>query len=191
MKEKLQQIGSRFAKIRLPKVKLPKLKLFSVLSRLDRYLMKKFIGTYIFSIILIISVAIVFDFNENLAKFSTYGAPWKAIIFDYYANFVPYFANLFSPLFVFISVIFFTSKLAGNSEIIAMLAAGVSFKQLLKPYIISAALIAVVNFYLGSYGNHRLYPAIRQQLEDRLWLLARQVREQEARQSHDGLYHPL
>ena len=75
MKEKLQQIGSRFAKIRLPKVKLPKLKLFSVLSRLDRYLMKKFIGTYIFSIILIISVAIVFDFNENLAKFSTYGAP--------------------------------------------------------------------------------------------------------------------
>lgn len=151
MKEKLQLIGSRFAKIRLPKVKLPKLKLFSVLSRLDRYLMKKFIGTYIFSIILIISVAIVFDFNENLAKFSTYGAPWKAIIFDYYANFVPYFANLFSPLFVFISVIFFTSKLAGNSEIIAMLAAGVSFKQLLKPYIISAALIAVVNFYLGSY----------------------------------------
>ena len=151
MKEKLQQIRSRFAKIRLPKVKLPKLKLFSVLSRLDRYLMKKFIGTYIFSIILIISVAIVFDFNENLAKFSTYGAPWKAIIFDYYANFVPYFANLFSPLFVFISVIFFTSKLAGNSEIIAMLAAGVSFKQLLKPYIISAALIAVVNFYLGSY----------------------------------------
>ena len=151
MKEKLQQIGSRFAKIRLPKVKLPKLKLFNVLSRLDRYLMKKFIGTYIFSIILIISVAIVFDFNENLAKFSTYGAPWKAIIFDYYANFVPYFANLFSPLFVFISVIFFTSKLAGNSEIIAMLAAGVSFKQLLKPYIISAALIAVVNFYLGSY----------------------------------------
>ena len=151
MKEKLQQIGSRFAKIRLPKVELPKLKLFSVLSRLDRYLMKKFIGTYIFSIILIISVAIVFDFNENLAKFSTYGAPWKAIIFDYYANFVPYFANLFSPLFVFISVIFFTSKLAGNSEIIAMLAAGVSFKQLLKPYIISAALIAVVNFYLGSY----------------------------------------
>lgn len=122
-----------------------------LLTRLDRYIMKKFIGTYIFSIVLIISVAIVFDFNENLAKFSTYGAPWKAIIFDYYANFVPYFANLFSPLFVFIAVIFFTSKLAGNSEIIAMLAAGVSFKRLLRPYLISAALIAVVNFYLGSY----------------------------------------
>ena len=121
------------------------------LTRLDRYIITKFIGTYVYSILLIISISIVFDFNENLSKFSTYGAPAKAIIFDYYANFVPYFANLFSPLFVFISVIFFTSKLAGNSEIIAMLAAGVSFKRLLRPYLFSAALIAAVNFYLGAY----------------------------------------
>ena len=104
-----------------------------LLSRLDRYIIAKFIGTYIYSIILIISIAIVFDVNENLSKFSTYGAPLKAIVFDYYANFVPYFSNLFSPLFVFIAVIFFTSKLAGNSEIIAMLAAGVSFKRLMRP----------------------------------------------------------
>ena len=124
---------------------------FRYLSRLDRYLIAKFIGTYIFAIILIISISIVFDVNENLAKFSTYGAPLKAIVFDYYANFIPYFANLFSPLFVFIAVIFFTSKLAGNSEIIAMLAAGVSFQRLLRPYMISAALIAAVNFYLGGY----------------------------------------
>ena len=124
---------------------------FRYLSRLDRYLIAKFIGTYIFAIILIISISIVFDVNENLDKFSKYGAPLKAIVFDYYANFVPYFANLFSPLFVFIAVIFFTSKLAGNSEIIAMLAAGVSFKRLLRPYMISAALIAAVNFYLGGY----------------------------------------
>ena len=122
-----------------------------LLSRLDRYIIAKFIGTYIYSIILIISIAIVFDVNENLSKFSTYGAPLKAIVFDYYANFVPYFANLFSPLFVFIAVIFFTSKLAGNSEIIAMLAAGVSFKRLMRPYLLSAALIALVNYYLGAY----------------------------------------
>ena len=122
-----------------------------LLSRLDRYIIAKFIGTYIYSIILIISIAIVFDVNENLSKFSTYGAPLKAIVFDYYANFVPYFANLFSPLFVFIAVIFFTSKLAGNSEIIAMLAAGVSFKRLTRPYLLSAALIALVNYYLGAY----------------------------------------
>jgi len=121
------------------------------LTRLDRYIITKFIGTYIYSIILIISIAIVFDVNENLSKFSTYGAPLKAIAFDYYANFVPYFANLFSPLFVFIAVIFFTSKLAGNSEIIAMLAAGVSFKRLMRPYFLSAALIALVNYYLGAY----------------------------------------
>jgi len=124
---------------------------FHYLKRLDKYIIAKFIGTYIYSILLIISISIVFDINENLAKFSAYGAPLKAIVFDYYANFVPYFANLFSPLFVFIAVIFFTSKLAGNSEIIAMLAAGVSFKRLLRPYIISAALIAAVNFYLGAY----------------------------------------
>ena len=121
------------------------------ISRLDRYIIAKFIGTYIYSIILIISISIVFDVNENLAKFSTYGAPLKAIVFDYYANFVPYFSNLFSPLFVFIAVIFFTSKLAGNSEVIAMLAAGVSFKRLMRPYMLSAALIALVNLYLGAY----------------------------------------
>lgn len=135
-------------------------------SRLDRYITVKFIGTYIYSILLIISISIVFDVNENLAKFSTYGAPLKAIVFDYYANFVPYFANLFSPLFVFIAVIFFTSKLASNSEIIAMLAAGVSFKRLLRPYMISAAIIALLNFYLGSYviphGN-----VVRQDFETR------------------------
>jgi len=118
---------------------------------MDWYIIKKFIGTYIYSIALIISISIVFDVNENLAKFATYHAPLRAIVFDYYMNFVPYFANLFSPLFVFIAVIFFTSKLAGNSEIIAMLACGMSFKRLLRPYLISAALIAVLNFYLGAY----------------------------------------
>ena len=123
---------------------------FHYLKRLDRYIITKFIGTYIYSIILIISISIVFDINENLAKFTTNHAPLRAIVFDYYANFIPYFSNLFSPLFVFIAVIFFTSKLAGNSEIIAMLAAGTSFKRLMRPYMISAALIAMLNFYLGS-----------------------------------------
>jgi len=123
---------------------------FHYLKRLDRYIITKFIGTYIYSIILIISISIVFDVNENLAKFTTNHAPLRAIVFDYYANFIPYFSNLFSPLFVFIAVIFFTSKLAGNSEIIAMLAAGTSFKRLMRPYMISAALIAMLNFYLGS-----------------------------------------
>ena len=121
------------------------------LSILDWYIIRKFIGTYFFAILLIISISIVFDVNENLAKFSQYHAPLKAIVFDYYANFVPYFANLFSPLFVFIPVIFFTSKLAGNSEIIAMLAAGMSFRRLMRPYMISCVLISALTFYLGAY----------------------------------------
>ena len=128
-----------------------KAKKLSFLKRMDTYIIRKFIGTYVYSIVLIISISIVFDVNENLAKFTTNHAPLEAIVFDYYANFVPYFANLFSPLFVFIAVIFFTSKLAGNSEIIAMLACGMSFKRLLRPYLISAALIAALNFYLGAY----------------------------------------
>ena len=121
------------------------------IKRLDWYIIKKFIGTYFFSIILIISIAIVFDVNEHLAKFTQYHAPLKAIVFDYYANFIPYFANLFSPLFVFISVIFFTSKLAGNSEIIAMLAAGVSFKRLMRPYMMSCVFISLLSYYLSAY----------------------------------------
>ena len=124
---------------------------FRYLKILDWYIIKKFIGTYFYSIALIISISIVFDVNENLAKFTQYHAPLKAIVFDYYMNFVPYFANLFSPLFVFIAVIFFTSKLAGNSEIISMLAAGVCFKRLMRPYMVSAALISIMTFYLGSY----------------------------------------
>ena len=120
-------------------------------GRLDRYIIGKFIGTYFFAILLIISISIVFDVNENLSKFTEYHAPLKAIVFDYYANFVPYFANLFSPLFVFIAVIFFTSKMAGNSEIIAIMAAGVSFKRLMRPYMFSCVLISIMSYYLSAY----------------------------------------
>ena len=121
------------------------------LKILDWYIIKKFIGTYFYAIALIISISIVFDVNENLAKFTQYHAPLKAVVFDYYMNFVPYFANLFSPLFVFIAVIFFTSKMAGNSEIIAIMAAGVSFKRLMRPYMFSCILISIMSYYLSAY----------------------------------------
>ena len=123
----------------------------TVIGRLDRYIIGKFIGTYFFSILLIISISVVVDFNENLNKFEQYHTPWKALVFDYYANFIPYFANLFSPLFVFIAVIFFTSKMAGNSEIISIMAAGVSFKRLMKPYMISCVFISLLNYTLSAY----------------------------------------
>ena len=121
------------------------------ITKLDWYIIRKFIGTYFFSIALIITISIVYDVNENLAKFTQYHAPLKAIVFDYYFNFAPYLANLFSALFVFISVIYFTSKLAGNSEFIAMLAAGISFKRLLRPYMISCAFLSLLSYYLSAY----------------------------------------
>ena len=121
------------------------------IRRIDRYIIVKFLGTYFFSIALIISIAVVFDINEHIDKFITNKAPVEAIIFDYYLNFIPYFSNLFSPLFVFIAVIFFTSKLAENSEIIAMMSTGMSFRRLLRPYMISAAIIATITFSLGAY----------------------------------------
>ena len=121
------------------------------IKRLDWYIIKKFVGYYFFSIALIITIAIVFDFNDNLSKFTEYHAPARAIIFDYYANFVPYFANLFSALFVFVAVIMFTSKLVGNSEIIAMLASGVSFKRLLRPYMITCVLLSALSYTLSAY----------------------------------------
>lgn len=120
-----------------------------MLKRLDWYIIKKFLGTYAFAIVLILAIAIIFDINEKLDAFLK--APLKATIFDYFLNFLPYFANQFSPLFTFIAVIFFTSKLADNSEIIAMLSAGMSFPRMLRPYMLSATVIAVATYLLSAY----------------------------------------
>lgn len=122
----------------------------NLFSRFDRYIITKFLGTYFFSILLIISIAVVFDFSEHSDKFTMNHAPLDGL-FYYYLNFIPFYSNLFSALFVFIAVIFFTSKLAGNSEIISMLAAGVSFKRLMRPYMISCVLISALSFYLSAY----------------------------------------
>ena len=116
---------------------------------LDRYIIRKFLGTYIFAILLLLAIVVMFDVNEKFDSFIK--APLKATLFDYFLNFLPYFANQFSPLFTFIAVIFFTSKLAGNSEIIAMLSAGVSFRRLLRPYLFSALVIAIATFVLDAY----------------------------------------
>lgn len=113
------------------------------LKILDVYIIKKFLGTFFYSILLIVSIAVIFDLAEKLDDFMEKEAPLRAIIFDYYLNFIPYFAILFSPLFTFISVIYFTSKMAYDTEIIAILSNGVSFNRLLRPYFISALIIAI------------------------------------------------
>ncbi|MEL7588354.1 MAG: LptF/LptG family permease [Prolixibacteraceae bacterium] len=121
------------------------------LQIIDIYIVKKFLGTFFYSIALIVSIAMVFDLSENLDEFLSKDATAKEIAFDYYLNFIPYFANLFSSLFTFIAVIYFTSKLAYNTEIIAILSSGVSFHRLMRPYLISAAVIAVFSFLLGNF----------------------------------------
>jgi lipopolysaccharide export system permease protein len=124
---------------------------FFKLKRLDLYIIKKFLGTYFFALALIIVVIIVFDYNEKIDKFVNSNATTSEIIFDYYLNLAPYYANTFSALFVFISVIYFTSKLADNSEIIAMFASGVSYRRLIKPYMIAAGIISVMTYVLSAY----------------------------------------
>jgi len=120
-------------------------------KRLDWYIIKKYLGTFFLAIALIISISIIFDISENIDDFITKKAPLKAIVFDYYLNFIPYFANLFSSLFTFIAVIFFTSKMASNSEIIAIMASGVSYKRLMRPYMIAAGFIALLSWGLGNF----------------------------------------
>lgn len=119
------------------------------IKQLDLYIIRKFLGTYFFAILLILAIIVMFDVNEKMDKFLQ--TPLKATIFDYYVNYLPYMANQFSPLFTFIAVIFFTSKLAGNSEIIAILSSGVSFRRLLVPYMVSALVIAVFTFTLDAF----------------------------------------
>ena len=121
------------------------------LKTIDYYIIRKFIGTYFFAIILIVGIAVIFDLSEKLDDFMEKKPPLSAIVFQYYLNFIPYFANLFSSLFTFIAVIFFTSKMAYNTEIIAILSSGVSFKRMLYPFFVSATIIAVFSFLLNSF----------------------------------------
>lgn len=116
---------------------------------LDRYILRQFLGTFMLTLLLMLAVIAMFDITEKLDDFLN--APLKATIFDYFMSFLPYLALQLSPLFVFISVIFFTSKMAGNSEIIAILSSGVSFKRLLRPYMIGASIIAAGTFVLNNY----------------------------------------
>ena len=121
------------------------------MKKLDLYIIRTFLGTFFFSLALILCIVVVFDVAEKLEKFIGNQAPLSEIIFQYYLNFIPYFANLFSSLFTFISVIFFTSKMAYDSEIIAILSTGISFKRFLFPYMISAAVIALLSFCLSAF----------------------------------------
>ena len=121
------------------------------MRKLDWYIIKKFLGSFFLSIALIIVIVVVFDISEKLGHFLEKDAPLKAIVFDYYVNFIPYFVNMFSSLFIFISVIFFTSRLAQNTEIVPMLSSGISFYRLMVPYILCAVFIGILNLLLANF----------------------------------------
>ena len=121
------------------------------MQKLDWYILKKFLGTFFFTLSLILLIVIIFDISEKIDDFLEHELSVKAIIFDYYLNFIPYFGNLFSPLFIFISVIFFTSKMANDSEVIAILNSGMSFSRFLKPFIIVSIILGILSFLLGNF----------------------------------------
>ena len=120
-------------------------------KKLDWYIFKKFMLTFVIALVLIIGIVIVFDISEKIDKFVANQAPLRAIIIDYYMNFIPFFVNMYSAMFVFISVIFFTSRMAANSEIIAILSGGVSFHRMMVPYIVASSIIALVSLGLNLY----------------------------------------
>lgn len=121
------------------------------LTIIDKYIIKKFLGTFFYSILLLTVIIIVFDISEKISDFIDQKAPLKEIVLNYYLNFVPYFINTFSALFTFISVIFFTSKMASNTEIIAILNGGISYRRFLFPYLLSGLFITMMSFALMNY----------------------------------------
>lgn len=122
---------------------------FPGMKILDRYIIGKFVGTYIFAIAMIIVIVVVFDYVEKIDDFTATHAPVSAVIFDYYLKFIPFFVNQFSALFTFISVIFFTSKLAYQTEIVAMLSGGMSFRRLMWPYFVGATIITAISLVMS------------------------------------------
>ncbi len=119
--------------------------------RLDRYILGKYLTTFLVALALIIIIVITFDVSEKLDKFLSHHATLWQIVSIYYLNFIPGFVNLYSPLFIFISVIFFTSKMAGNSEIVAILSSGIRYRRMLRPYMYGATLVALAVFVLGNF----------------------------------------
>jgi lipopolysaccharide export system permease protein len=122
-----------------------------MMRTIDKYIIRKFLGTFFFTLILLIFIVIVFDISEKIDDFLSHSVPLSEIVFDYYINFIPYFVNLFSYLLTFIAVIFFTSQMASRSEIVAILGSGISFRRMLFPYVFSAVVLGVLSFVLTNF----------------------------------------
>ncbi|MBQ3813112.1 MAG: LptF/LptG family permease [Bacteroidales bacterium] len=122
-----------------------------MIKRLDWYIIRKFMVTFFMSLLFLAVLIIIFDISEKIDDFVRRSVPLKEIAFDYYMNFVPYFLNQYSPMFVFLTVIFFTSKMTQDSEVVAMLSSGISYHRIVRPYILSAAVVAVISLVAGMW----------------------------------------
>jgi lipopolysaccharide export system permease protein len=125
--------------------------IYMKLKLLDWYILKKFLSTFIFVVLILVAIIVVIDFTEKNDDFIKRNAPAGKILFDYYLNYIPYIANLLSPITVFIASVFVTAQLASRTEITAILASGVSFRRLMLPYIIGACLVGSVIFYFTGW----------------------------------------
>ncbi len=117
---------------------------------IDRYILKKFLGAFVFVVLVIVSVICIIDITEKNEKFISNSLSFQQV-FGYYMDFFPYIANMITPITVFIAVVFVTAKLASHTEIIAILSSGVSFVRLMVPYLIGALLIGAVSFVLTGW----------------------------------------
>lgn len=118
------------------------------LKILDKYITKRFLLTYLYVVAIIVAIVVVVDYTEKADDFISKKAPTKAIIFDYYLNFIPHWANYISPLMIFIATVFMTSNMATKTEIIAILSTGVSFVRFMRPYIVGATLVGIFTFFM-------------------------------------------
>lgn len=119
---------------------------------LDRYIIGKYLGTFFFIMGVIMAISIVFDISEKLDNFLRTNPSVYEIVVKYYFNFVIYYSNIFSSLLIFISIIIFTSKLAQNSEVIAMFSSGISFNRFLRPYFIATTILVLLSIVLNHIG---------------------------------------
>ena len=134
------------------------------LQRLDWYIIRKFLVTFFVALAFLSLLIVIFDISEKIEDFVKREAPIREIIFDYYLNFIPYFLNMYSPMFVFLTVIFFTSKMTQDSEVVAMLSSGISYHRLMVPYLVSAIFIAILEISFNLFGNglrDALNPSLR------------------------------
>ncbi|MFM7299810.1 MAG: LptF/LptG family permease, partial [Crocinitomicaceae bacterium] len=125
------------------------------MSIIDQYIVKKFLGTYFFMLGIIMMFATVFDISEKLSEFISNKAPISGIIFEYYVNFILYYGNLFSSMIIFLSVIWFTAKMAKDTEIVPILFSGKPVFRLYRPYLMAATVLMILSLVL----NHLIVPS--------------------------------